>query len=48
LAASAILPLRQAAEKRGLADFSSMWAGQNAAGCLEIPAAQLTERIADA
>lgn len=47
LAASAILPLRQKAESLGRNDFSSLWAGQNAYGCRELRAAQLTERLAD-
>jgi nitronate monooxygenase len=45
LAASAILPLRAAAENRGSSDFSSLWSGQNASGCREIPAAQLTREL---
>ena len=47
LAASAILPLRQKAESLGRDDFSSLWAGQNARGCVELSAAALTERLAD-
>jgi nitronate monooxygenase len=27
-------------------DFSPLWAGQNASGCKEIPAAQLTRELA--
>jgi len=46
LAASALLPLRAAAEARGLGDFSPLWAGQNASGCREIPAAELTRELA--
>jgi nitronate monooxygenase len=45
LAAPAVLPLRSAAEARGSADFSPLWAGQNAAGCREIPAAELTRGL---
>jgi nitronate monooxygenase len=35
-------PLRAKAEASGSGDFSPLWAGQNATGCKEIPAAQLT------
>lgn len=42
LATSAIAPLRAQAESRGSTDFSPLWSGQNASGCQEIPAAQLT------
>lgn len=46
LATTAITPLRAAAEKRGLGDFSPLWSGQNTSGCREIPAAQLTRELA--
>jgi nitronate monooxygenase len=46
LATAAIAPLRAKAESRGSGDFSPMWAGQNATGCKEIPAAQLTRELA--
>ncbi len=46
LAASAIGPLRSAAEARGLGDFSPLWSGQNASGCRAVPAAQLTTALA--
>jgi nitronate monooxygenase len=46
LAAAAVLPLRMAAEARGNGDFSSMWAGQNVTGCRDMPAAELTRRLA--
>ncbi len=46
LAAAAIAPLRAAAEARGRGDFSPLWSGQNASGCREIPAAQLTRELA--
>ena len=46
LAAAAILPLRAAAEARGRNEFSSLWAGQNAHGCREMPAAELTSALA--
>jgi nitronate monooxygenase len=46
LAAAAIAPLRARAESRGSGDFSPLWSGQNASGCKEIPAAQLTRELA--
>ena len=46
LATAAIAPLRAAAERAGSGDFSPLWAGQNARGCREIPAAQLTRELA--
>jgi nitronate monooxygenase len=46
LAATAIFALRSKAEPRGANDFTSMWAGQNASGCREIPAAELTRLLA--
>lgn len=46
LAAAAVAPLRAAAEARGSADFSPLWAGQNATGCTEMPAAELTRALA--
>ncbi|MGE5523535.1 MAG: NAD(P)H-dependent flavin oxidoreductase [Rhodospirillaceae bacterium] len=45
LATSAITPLRAAAEKTGSGDFSPLWSGQNASGCKEIGAAQLTREL---
>jgi nitronate monooxygenase len=45
LASSAIAPLRVAAEKRGSTDFSPLWSGQNATGCREVPAAELTRQL---
>ena len=45
LAAAAILPLRIEAEKRGSSDFSSLWAGQNAAMCRTWSAAELTAQL---
>ena len=48
LAAAAIAPLRAKAEAAGRADFSPLWSGQNASGCREIPAAQLTRELASA
>ena len=46
LAMAAVLPLRARAESVGRDDFSPMWAGQNASGCKEIPAAMLTRELA--
>lgn len=45
LAAGAIAPLRAKAEARGSGDFSPLWSGQNASGCREVPAAQLTREL---
>ena len=46
LATSAIAPIRSAAEEKGDDGFSPLWAGQNASGCLEISAADLTRALA--
>ena len=46
LATSAIAPLRAKAEAAGSGDFSPLWSGQNASGCREIPAAELTRALA--
>ncbi len=46
LATSAIAPLRAKAESRGSGDFSPLWSGQNASGCKEVPAADLTRELA--
>jgi nitronate monooxygenase len=43
---SAVAPLRAKAESMGNSDFSPMWAGQNATGCKETPAADLTCELA--
>jgi nitronate monooxygenase len=45
LATSAIVALRAKAEAEGSGDFSPLWSGQNATGCKEIPAAQLTREL---
>jgi nitronate monooxygenase len=42
LATGAIAPLRAAAEKVGNSGFSPLWSGQNASGCREMGAAELT------
>ena len=44
-AAAAIAPLRAKAENQGSGDFSPLWAGQNASGCKEIPAGELTREL---
>jgi nitronate monooxygenase len=46
LAAPAIAPLRAKAESLGSGDFSPLWSGQNASGCKEMSAAQLTRELA--
>ena len=46
LASSAIAPLRLQAERLGDDGFSPLWCGQNASGCAEISAAQLTLALA--
>ena len=46
LAVSALAPLRAAAESQGRDEFTPLWCGQNASGCKEIPAAELTEGLA--
>ena len=46
LATSAIAPLRAKAEADGSGDFSPLWSGQNATGCREVPAAEITRAIA--
>ena len=46
LATAALTPLKAAAEKLGRDDFSTLWSGQNASGCREIPAAELTRLLA--
>ncbi len=48
LATAAIGPLRAAAEKRGNGDFSPLWSGQNASGCKESPAGDVTRELAGA
>jgi nitronate monooxygenase len=47
LATSAIAPLRAKGEAQGSGDFSPLWSGQNATGCREIPAGELTRRLAE-
>ena len=45
-ASAAIMPLRARAESLGRGDFSPLWSGQNATGCRNIPAADLTMELA--
>lgn len=45
-AATALVPLRQAAEKLGRVDFSNLWAGQAVRMGQEMPAAELTRALA--
>ena len=47
LASSAMAPLRAKAESEGRGDFSPLWCGQNASGCKDMPAAELTRALAD-
>ena len=46
LAATAIAPLRAAAEKMGDTGFTPLWSGQNVTGCQSAPAAQITAALA--
>ena len=46
LATAAIAPLRAIAESKGSDDFSPLWSGENAKGCREVPAAELTRQLA--
>jgi nitronate monooxygenase len=48
LATTGITPIRAKAESKGSGDFSPLWSGQNASGCREIPAAELTRSLAAA
>ena len=45
LAGNTIGALKKVAEQQGNSDFSSLWCGQNASGCREISAAELTENL---
>jgi nitronate monooxygenase len=46
LAGVALAPLRSRAEGLGSGDFSPLWCGQNAGGCVDKPAALLTQILA--
>ena len=48
LAATAVAPLRAAAERRGSGDFSPLWAGESDVQLREMPAAELTRALASA
>jgi nitronate monooxygenase len=47
LAAPVLAPLRAKAESLGDSGFSPLWCGQNATGCLELPAADITRMLAE-
>jgi len=47
-AATALAPLKAAAEKLGKVDFTNLWAGQAVHLCREMPAAELTRALAGA
>ena len=47
-AATALAPLRQAAERQGKVDFTNLWAGQAVGMGREVPAAELTRSLAEA
>lgn len=42
---AAVAPLRTAAEKSGLGDFSPLWSGQNASGCKSVAAGELVREL---
>ena len=44
LAGGALLPLKAAAEARGLSDFTSLWSGQSCGLGATLPAAELTQK----
>ncbi len=46
LAIGAVAPLRARAEAAGSGEFSPLWSGQNATGCRDVPAAELTRELA--
>jgi nitronate monooxygenase len=46
LAAGVVVPLRKVAEAAGCGDFTPLWSGQAAGRCREIPAGELTRRLA--
>ncbi len=46
LATTAITPLRAEVERRGSGEFSPLWSGQNAGGCTDAPAGELTRSLA--
>lgn len=48
LATAAIAPLRAAGEAAGSSDFTPLWSGQNASGCRDLPAADITREFLQA
>lgn len=46
LAGGSLAPLRKASEEAGSGDFMSLWAGEAARLCRELPAGELTRRLA--
>jgi nitronate monooxygenase len=46
LATAAMAPLRAHWEALGSGDFSPLWSGQNASGCRAVPAADITQALA--
>ena len=46
LASGAVAPLRSKSEAAGSPDFAQMWSGQSAALGRELPAGELTKRLA--
>lgn len=47
LATAATAPLRAAAQARGSGDYSPLWAGQDTGGCRAVPAAVVTQSLAE-
>lgn len=48
LATAAIAPLRAAGEAAGSSDFTPLWSGQNASGCRDLPATDITREFLQA
>jgi nitronate monooxygenase len=46
LASGALAPIKAAAEAKGSSDFTSLWSGQSASLCREMPAGELTRQLA--
>ncbi len=47
LATATMAPLRAHWEAHGSTDFSPLWSGQNASGCRDVPAAELTRELVE-
>lgn len=47
LAAAAVAPLRARSEADGSGDFSPLWSGQNASGCRNVAAGEVTRALAE-